>query len=226
MLKVIGAGLPRTGTLSLKMALERLGFGPCYHMFEIFEHLELIDRWLPGIPDTPAGWERVFAGYRSTVDWPASFFWRQQAEAFPQAKVVLTVRDPARWYASFRELIKLRAASAEADHASEAALSFQAEFARLQPLLKHIVHATFGEDLDFPARLPSQEQAVAAFHRHVAAVREAMSPDRLLVFDVRQGWAPLCDFLGVAAPAGEPFPRLNDIEAVKRKLEELGRAGP
>ncbi|GLW09159.1 sulfotransferase family protein [Microtetraspora sp. NBRC 13810] len=224
MIEVIGAGLPRTGTLSLKAALERLGFGPCYHMFEIYDHLELIDRWLPAVPDTPAGWERVFAGYRSTLDWPASFFWREQAAAFPRAKVVLTVRDPAGWCTSFHNMISLRAEPMPPD-APAAAVSFQASFARIQPLLGRIVRATFGEDLRFPDELPSEEQAARAFDRHVATVRQSLPADRLLVFDVREGWEPLCAFLDVDVPAGEPFPRLNDIEATKRRFEQfnLGR---
>lgn len=215
MLAVIGAGLPRTGTLSLKAALERLGFGPCYHMFEIFEHLDLIDRWLPAVPTTRAGWERVFAGYRSALDWPASFFWRELAAVFPEAKVVLTVRDPDRWYASLRTMVKLRVEATAADDSS-----FETRFARLRPLLMRAIRETFEDARPFPDWVPGQEQAVRAFHRHNAAVRDSLPAARLLVFDVRQGWEPLCAFLGVAAP-DEPFPRLNDIEALKRTFAGL-----
>ncbi|RAY16586.1 sulfotransferase family protein [Actinomadura craniellae] len=224
-MEVIGAGLPRTGTLSLKAALEQLGFGPCYHMFEIYDHLDLIDRWLPGVPDGPAGWERVFAGYRSTLDWPASFFWREQAAAFPQAKVILTVRDASRWYASFRTMIRLRAAAMVQDDPTESTRAFQASFARIQPLLARIAHQTFGSTGPIPEWLPGEDQAVAIFERHTAAVRQDLPADRLLVFDVRQGWEPLCAFLGVARPAGG-FPRLNDVDALKHRFGRLEAGRP
>lgn len=219
MLEVVGAGLPRTGTLSLKVALERLGFGPCHHMFEIFAHLDLIERWLPAVPESRSGWERVFAGYRSTVDWPASHFWRELAAAFPRSKVILTVRDPSGWYASLRALVDVRTEAMTADPAG----SFQARFARLQPLLRRIVYDTFEDVRPFPYWVPDEERAVADFHRHSAAVRDGLPADRLLVFDVRQGWEPLCAFLGVAVPA-EPFPRTNDVEAIRGTFAGL-RAG-
>src|SRR5881409_1359905 len=101
-LTVIGAGMPRTGTTSTKAALERLGFGPCYHMFEIIKNPDHVDRWLPAATGQPLDWERVLRGYRATQDWPASHFWREQAAAYPEAKVVLTVRDPHSWFISFR----------------------------------------------------------------------------------------------------------------------------
>lgn len=105
MLEVIGAGFPRTGTTSLKAALERLGFGPCFHMFEVMAHPEQVDRWLSVVSGAPVDWDRVFDGYRSSMDWPAGYFWREEAEAYPEAKVILTVRDPHQWYVSFQNLI-------------------------------------------------------------------------------------------------------------------------
>lgn len=225
MLEVIGAGLPRTGTLSLKTALERLGYGPCYHMHEIIQHLGLIDRWLPTPPGDRAGWERVFAGYRSTTDWPASFFWRELAAAFPEAKVVLTVRDPAAWYASFRALISLRTEAATADDLSPHDRAFEADFARLVPLFMRMAHETFDGVKQTANWTPDEPDAVRGFERHAAAVRDSLPAGRLLVFDVRAGWGPLCDFLGVAPP-DEPFPRLNDIEDFRRRLEGRSGAAP
>lgn len=221
MIEVIGAGLPRTGTLSLKCALERLGFGPCFHMKELHDHPELVDRWLPDVPATREGWERVFAGYRSCADWPASFFWRQLAEAFPEAKVILTVRDPRSWYDSFRAMIRLRVATMAVAAAGPEELVFRTQFARLQPLLRRIACDTFGVG-GFPYQMPSMRQAVAAFERHAQAVVDGLPPDRLLVFDVREGWEPLCAFLGVSVPADEPFPRLNGLDSLKARC----RTGP
>ncbi|MCF6476972.1 sulfotransferase family protein, partial [Nonomuraea sp. MG754425] len=105
MLEIIGAGFPRTGTFSLKAALERLGFGPCYHMFEILTHPSHVDRWLPLTGGRPIAWDQALDGYHATLDWPASHLWREQAETYPDAKVILTVRDPHQWYASMQTLI-------------------------------------------------------------------------------------------------------------------------
>jgi hypothetical protein len=215
MLDVIGAGLPRTGTLTLKAALERLGFGPCYHMFD---HLELIDRWLPEPPRDLEGWARVFEGYRSVADWPAGFFWQPLADAFPAARVVLTVRDVDRWYVSFQGMLRAR-------HASMTDGPFERSFLRLTPLLETMARTTFGAVEPFPDWLPGREQAAAAFHRHIARVVASLPADRLLVFDVREGWGPLCAFLGTPVPVGEPFPRLNDLDALEQRLGRLNARG-
>ena len=103
MLEVIGVGYGRTGTLSLKTALERLGFGPCYHAVEFMRHPEHQARWEAAFRGDNPRWEEVFAGYRSTVDFPGVAFWRELVDAYPEAKAILTVRDPKQWYASMRE---------------------------------------------------------------------------------------------------------------------------
>lgn len=223
MLHVIGAGLPRTGTSSMKAALDRLGFGPCYHMFEILTKPDHVDRWLPVISGEPVNWEKVLDGYRSTQDWPASHFWREQAAAYPDAKVILTVRDPHRWYLSMQQLIANGPGRELPADLPEAASAVFRSMARLDPVMERIVGATFGEGYSLRKGMPEEEVAVAAFHRHVATVKESLPADRLLVFDVREGWEPLCRFLDVAVPAGEPFPHLNDSEAIKKTMERLMR---
>jgi hypothetical protein len=225
MLRVIGAGLPRTGTSSMKAALERLGFGPCYHMFEIITHPEQAERWRPVGSGGPVDWERVLAGYQSTQDWPASAFWRELAEAYPRAKVVLTVRDPRRWYASFRALLSQSPDVNLPEDAPAAAHAFVTTMARLRPTLDRIGRATFGSDWSLDQGPPEEERAIAAYHRHLAAVRESLPAERLLVFDVREGWDPLCAFLGVEAPAGEPFPHLNDSSMLQSMFERLMTTG-
>ncbi|SEN58474.1 sulfotransferase family protein [Nonomuraea pusilla] len=225
MLKVIGAGFPRTGTVSMKAALERLGFGPCYHMFEIMTDPSQVDRWLPAASGQPLDWNRVFDGYRSAQDWPASFFWREQAEAFPEAKVVLTVRDPSRWYVSMKALFAdnpLR--QAEGRELPEGAAAVAGTMARLSPVLAHIGRSTFGDDWTLDGGLPDERAAVEVFERHAAEVRASLPPERLLVFDVREGWGPLCAFLGVDVP-GEPFPHLNDSAAIRRTFDTLMTEG-
>ncbi|GAB3132456.1 sulfotransferase family protein [Microbispora hainanensis] len=226
MLEVIGAGLPRTGTTSVKVALERLGFGPCYHTFEVLLRPELAGRWLPLCSvGAAADWERVFEGFRSCVDWPASFFWRELAQAYPEAKVVLTVRDPQSWYSSFRVLGSLSPREPlREDEAPESIRPVVAAMTSLRPLFERIRGSVFGESWE-PGHSPDEQRAVAAYHRHVAAVLAAVPAERLLVFDVREGWGPLCAFLGVAAPPGVPFPHLNDAASIRRTFELMRTEG-
>ncbi|GGV01435.1 sulfotransferase family protein [Actinomadura cremea] len=220
MLKVIGAGLPRTGTTSMKAALERLGFGPCHHMFEILTNPAQADRWLPAVGDGPADWDRVLDGYASSQDWPSSGFWRELADAYPEAKIVLTVRDPRRWHTSFSTLMTNGPAGKDADELPEAARPIALAMQRMRPVLDRHGRDLFGADWDPEAGVPDVDTAVRAFERYVETVRAGLPADRLLVFDVREGWDPLCSFLGVEAP-DEPFPHLNDGDALKRMFGTL-----
>jgi hypothetical protein len=104
-MKVIGAGFGRTGTMSLKVALEQLGYGPCYHMVELFEYPDDVERWEAAVRGEPVNWKEILAGYRATVDWPGAAFYKELAERYPEAGVILTVRDPERWYESARNTI-------------------------------------------------------------------------------------------------------------------------
>jgi hypothetical protein len=226
MLKVIGAGLPRTGTTSMKAALERLGFGPCYHTFEVMRRPELAERWLPVCCGRPVDWDRTFDGFRSSQDWPASFFWRELAETYPEAKVVLTVREPHSWYVSFRMLGSINPGGPmREDEAPEAIRPVLAAMERLRPLFERIGRSIFGEDWRFGEKMPDEKRAVEAYHRYVGAVRATIPAERLLVFDVRQGWGPLCGFLGVEPPPDDPFPHLNDAESIRRMFERMRTEG-
>ncbi len=197
---VIGAGLGRTGTASLKQALEDLGFGPCDHMHETFDHPVRFALWTEAMHRKDAGepidWRPLLADYRAVVDWPGAYFWRELTSALPHAKVILTTRDPERWYASIS--------------------------ATIFPLLLHLGE-TGGESLPgdiilertFAHRTDDRVHCLAVFAAHSAAVQEAIGPERLLVFDVKQGWGPLCDFLGVPVPDDKTFPHLNDTAEFK-----------
>jgi hypothetical protein len=225
MVSVIGAGFPRTGTSSMKAALERLGFGPCHHMFDILSNPDRADLWAPAAVGEPLDWERVFDGFRSCQDWPASFFWRELAQAYPEAKVVLTVRDPHAWYRSMAMLIANGPGRVMPESVpKEAAAIFQG-MARLQPLLDHISRSVFQNEASFREGLPDEEEAVRAFHRHVNTVKESLPAERLLVFDVREGWEPLCRFLETDVPS-EPFPHLNDAKTMQAMLERMMAGGP
>jgi len=202
---VIGVGFGRTGTLSLKVALEQLGFGPCMHMMPLLD-----DPWRATLLSHAADGDvacldAAFDGYRSTVDWPGTYFWRELTTRHPSARVILTVRDPNEWYESAFKTIY---AAASMDGPLPTAMVAGREMAE-----KTVWAGTFG------GRFADREATVKLFQEHNAAVRAEIAPDRLLELTVSQGWGPLCDFLGVPAP-DSPFPRLNDGATFHQALRE------
>jgi hypothetical protein len=217
-LLVIGGGFGRTGTTSLREALIRLGFDPCDHMRGNLEHPERFALWDEALSHKTAGepidWRPLLAGYRATVDWPGAYFWRELTSAHPEAKVILTVRDPERWYASTLATIFTFSSRARAGDP----LSM-----RVRQRLVHSMMPGEGlrfiDDLvwqgTFDGRFREREYALRVFSEHNQAVQEAIPADKLLMFDVKQGWEPLCKFLGVSVPAGEPFPHLNDASSMQ-----------
>ncbi|GAA3448062.1 sulfotransferase family protein [Planomonospora venezuelensis] len=205
MLEVIGAGLGRTGTSSLKLALERLGFTPCYHMFEVLGSSERMRQWTDVAQGGVQDWEAVFHGYRACVDFPAAAYWRELAAHYPEAKVILTLRDPGAWFESARKTIfRLPRLMRHPVFGPVLRLALPrrsrpAAFVRmLGALNRHRRDIAFDRD-----------SAVAYFERHNAEVRAGVPAGRLLVYRVEEGWEPLCAFLGVPVPA-EPFPRANE----------------
>lgn len=214
-LKVVGAGFGRTGTLSLKNALEKLGLGPCYHMAEVFPRPDHIAMWHRLAFGHSMDWDLIFRDFHSTVDWPAARWWREIAAHYPEAKVLLSVRDPEAWYKSMTDTIYQAMKSPAPDGVPEM-VRLQNEMAR-----KAILAETFDN------RFEDKAYAIEVFKRHTQEVRDAIDPARLLVFDVREGWAPLCRFLEVPVP-DEPFPRLNDTattQAMLRLMAESIRKG-
>jgi hypothetical protein len=194
-LAVIGAGLGRTGTLSLKLALETLGLGPCHHMEEVMKHPAQIPVWHAAGRGQAVDWKALLADYRATVDWPSAQFWRELAAQFPDAKIVLSLRDRARWYESFSQTIMTLMRSREAAPTD----TMKAIFDMAEDV---IVRRAFDGRLDDPAHV------MACFDRHNDAVKAAIPPGRLLVYEVAQGWEPLCRFLSRPVPA-TAFPRVN-----------------
>jgi hypothetical protein len=212
-LKVVGAGFGRTGTLSLKTALEKIGFGPCYHMMEVFSRPEHVAMWRRLAFEHSMDWDLLFSGFRATVDWPAARWWREIAAHYPEAKVLLSVRDPEAWYKSMIDTIYQPMKSPASANAPEL-VRLQTEMAR-----KAILSESFDN------RFEDKAHTIEVFNRHTQEVRDAIDPARLLVFDVREGWPPLCRFLEVAVP-DEPFPKLNDTastQAMMRMLRESNR---
>ena len=205
MLRVIGAGFGRTGTLSLKVALEQLGFGPCYHMAEVVAHPAHVALWRAIGDGHPADWAALFRGYQAAVDLPASEYDEQLLHAYPQAQVVLTVRDPQQWYES---------ASSTIFRVGQEERPFEPP-----PGFMEMVGAMMGRF--FPQGVDDRAAAIAAFERHNRQVQERVPPARLLVYEVREGWEPLCHFLGVSVP-DSPFPHLNDRQEFQGRTQPPG----
>lgn len=197
---LIGVGFGRTGTLSTKLAVERLGLGPCMHMVELFQDPERAALFRAAAEGEDAALEKALAGFRSTVDWPGTFFWRDLVDRHPEAKVLLTVRDPQAWYDSVEKTI-LRAMAGARERGGEIMAMAAAT----------VWDGTFG------GRLGDRDHAVKIFQDHIDCVRETVPAERLLVFQVTEGWEPLCEFLGVPVPA-EPFPRTNDAAEFQARL--------
>lgn len=195
-LEVIGAGFGRTGTLSLKLALEQLGFGPCHHMLEVFAHPEQIPLWSAAADGRP-DWETIFQGYRSTVDWPSATFYRELAEVYPCAKVILTERDPDAWFASTQATIFKFDMPDSVDPWAN--------------MVRKVVGALFDQ------RMHDKDKLVSVYQAHNARVREVIPADRLLVYQVSEGWAPLCEFLGVPVPEA-PMPKVNTTEEFQTRI--------
>lgn len=215
-LEIIGPGFGRTGTNSLKLALEHLGFGPCHHMFEIFNNPELLADWQAAARGERVDWNKVFSGYRSQVDWPGARYWRELVQWFPDAKVILSVRDPDEWFDSVQATIA-PVMLAHGTHPSPH-LNAIAEMA-YQTVVAQV----------FNGRISDRQYAMRIFKEHIAEVQRTVASDRLLVFDTKQGWAPLCDFLRVEMPM-IPFPRTNtskEFVELKQGLDDtsVGQAG-
>lgn len=195
-LKIIGSGFGRTGTRSLKEAIDLLGFGPTHHMEENFANPGLVAHWQAVAAGQPVNWDEVFAGYTAQIDWPGAHVWRELAAHFPEARVIHSRRPEDIWWASFSGTIgKLLTVYPT--------LPMPPHIAAMLDAGKTIVgDATFG------GRWTDRDACIAAYRAREAEVRAAIPADRLLVFDVAEGWQPLCDFLQVPVPE-VPFPNRN-----------------
>lgn len=205
-LKVIGTGFGRTGTTSLKAALETVGFGPCYHMTEVFAHPAHIPLWHEAAQAGAGDWETVFDGFQASVDWPGAAFWRELVAAYPDAKVIHSERPEADWYRSFAGTIQT---------------PLTAPSPGTPPGWSEMV-ANVVNGRVFGGRGDDEAACLAAYRAHNAAVRAEVPAGRLLVFDPAEGWGPLCAFLGIAEP-GEAFPHRNttaDFQAALAAIAE------
>jgi len=194
-LKVIGAGQSRTGTLSLKFALEHLGFGPCCHAAELLSRLaEQFPLWMKVVQGAP-DWDAIFDGFNSTVDFPTNKYWRELAAYYPDAKVILSTRDAESWFESLQRTVNSPEAREKTDKSP------------LIPILRQML-------LDHtPERIGDREFMLEFFRTWNAEVIDTLPPERLLVCQLGDGWEPLCAFLNVPVPT-EPYPRINSSDDI------------
>ena len=195
-LEIIGAGFGRTGTESMKLALEHLGFGPCHHMTEVIDNEKQKAWWRAAAYGDIGDWDEVFEGYRSAVDWPSAFFWRELSAYYPGAKIILTLRSADGWYRSF----------------SSTMLPLWAKNVSPSGVGPQLV----GQRL-FGGRADDRAHAIAVFEDNTAKVQAAFPPERLLTYHIGDGWEPLCTFLGCPVPE-VAFPRSNSADGFNRVL--------
>jgi len=216
--KVIGAGFGRTGTMSLKAALETLGFDPCYHMTEVFAHPEHTGSGSAWRRE-PADWDGVLGGYEAAVDWPACTFYEELMERHPDAKVILSLRDPERWYQSVRNTIYELSVVIPRHPIYRIGYGLVSIFVFRGSGNVDLVGEIIWQGT-FDGRFEDKHHAIEVFERHSAEVQRRVPENRLLVYDVKAGWEPLCEFLGVEVP-DEPFPRTNDTAEMRRRVRAV-----
>ena len=214
-LKVIGAGFGRTGTFSLKTALDRLGLH-CYHAFELLNSPRDASLWLSAIDDEESRkrlLEQIFSSYEATVDFPSVYFYRELIEYYPDAKVILTLRDSDSWYDSFRETIM------EANTSVLYKITRLVHGYAIYKLMKKMFIAMLGVNLS------DRQHIIKAFEQHNADVLKYVPAERLLVYRVEQGWKPLCDFLNIPVPEDTPFPHFNEREKMLERINKMKMLG-
>jgi hypothetical protein len=198
-LQIVGAGVGRTGTHSLKIALEQLCGGTCHHMVEMFERPDQIAYFTAAINGEPVDWTEVYAGFSAMVDFPGSMFWREAAAAFPHAPVLLSTRPSEDWYRSASNTIFL---------------SFDRVPPELQPWMQAVrrgLRDRFSDDFE------NQDAMIAAYERHNAEVRAEVPADRLIDWTPSDGWEPICAALDLPVPA-EPFPVTNTTTEFRQMM--------
>ena len=207
-LKVIGAGFGRTGTRSLKVALEELGFGKCYHMEEVLKNPSHLERWGEIMAGDKADWETLFKGYQSATDWPVAAYYQDLMHVYPDAKIILTVRDPERWYRSIMNTI----------------YQLSRRFRRLSRIIPAVHQFSYGMEKViwkgiFHNKLEDKAHAIEVFNSHIEEVKRVVPEERLLVFEARHGWEPLCKFLNVPVLVDKPYPHKNNGATLRKILK-------
>jgi hypothetical protein len=208
-LRVIGAGFGRTGTRSLKTALEQLGFGRCYHMVEVMKNPSHLKRWADIMHGGKADWEKLFRGYQATMDWPGAVYYKDLMTVYPESKIILTVRDPESWHRSMMHTIY------------QAGRGFFGRISYVIPSVHQFLNAmekAIWQDV-FHNRLEDKAHAIEVFKNHIEEVKHVVPRERLLIFEAKHGWEPLCSFLNVPVPVDKPYPHKNKGVWVRQVLK-------
>ncbi len=208
-IQVIGAGFGRTGTQSLQIALEKLGFGPCYHNESLLRNPEDIVHWKAAYKHKKVNWQELFKNHRAVVDFPGSMYYQELADIYPEAKVILTTRDPEKWYQSVRSTIT----GFDQGISTKLRLLLSAAYSKksrnLLQVLAHNDKAVW--EKYFKGRFMDKAWAIKKYEAHIEEVKNAIPKERLLVLELGEGWKPLCNFLGMPVPE-EPYPKSNKKE--------------
>ena len=204
-LRVVGAGVGRTGTMSLKLALERLLGAPCYHMAEVFQHPGHADVWRRAALGETVDWDALFEGFVAAVDWPAGSFWPELSRHYPDALVLLSLRDPDDWWNS----------------ASNSIFPILAEPKFAPQDWRDMIAALFGKRWGADPR--DREASIRRFNEHNARVLAEVPKERLLVWRANDGWEPICRALNLPVP-DEPFPRANTREDFQARVASRAAA--
>ena len=204
-LEVIGAGFGRTGTMSLKLALEKLGVGPCYHMVEEMAHPEHDKLWQDATEDKPVDWDRLFEGYRSAVDWPVAAFWPELSMHYLESRIILTTRDEQSWFKSISNTIFPTLLAKPGPHDSVTGGH------------RHMTYSLIAERT-FENRTEDREFVLSVYRHNTERVIREIPASRLLRYQPGDGWEPLCEFLGVGVP-GEAYPHSNSTAEFRKWVE-------
>ena len=211
-LQIIGAGYGRTGTRSLKLALEQLGFDPCHHVQTLIDNPIQARRWLAFTRGAPPDWSYLFENHRAAVDYPSAIYYQELMTEFPDAKVILTERDADSWYDStFDTIFQLGGHGVP-------------WYIRLIPPLATLVeipHRMIWQGV-FNGRFEDRDYAISLYQQHNEAVKQTVPPNQLLIYSVKEGWEPLCRFLNVPVPE-TPFPRTNERNKMKVRIQRAQR---
>jgi hypothetical protein len=220
-IRLIGAGLPRTATLTQKTALELLGVGPCYHMVNVLGDLDQVELWMDAL-EGKAQWNEIFAGFQSTVDWPGGFFYEELMDVYPDALVLLSVRDPQRWAKSAHDTVwSVRHGESLMRLLSSAWGEVDSKWARFLEMVDAMLWTGKGTLAGTHA---SEQQLAAGMEAFNEQVKRTVPAERLLVWEPQDGWEPLCQALGVPVPS-EPLPHVNDSEEFVGRVIDGALAG-
>jgi hypothetical protein len=215
-MRVIGAGLPRTATLSQKVGLEMLGVGPCYHMVDILSDLDRAEQWCEAIEGN-GNWGEIFAGYQATVDWPGAFFYRELLDVYPDAKVLLSVRSGESWARSMTATINGVLYGDTMMHDLSSARC------RIDPGWRRYIDLMIGmwekSGLLPDSGDPDEAYLAEAMTRYIDEVKQTVPADRLLVWTAADGWESLCEFLELPMPESA-FPNINDADTFVSRIVE------